>query len=111
MYYKAQANIITEKLNIKKNQRISKELHEKLPDRLKVKFKAHNQPADKNAAGFNQIIGDTPEEKAHREKVEKEDAEANTSSQKAAENKSGEDKPSNEKPSSAGVKQPPERKK
>lgn len=73
MYAVAQANVIHKDLSIKKNQRLAKAAYDKLPDRLKVKFKVFNEPTDKKPIGHGEVIGDTPEEKEHREKVEKED--------------------------------------
>lgn len=63
--YTAQANIISESLNIGKGELITEEVFNELPDKLKIKFikgKISSVPD-----GENQIIGDSPKEKVKRE--------------------------------------------
>lgn len=74
MYYKAQANVTADDFVIFKGQTIKKEVFDKLPNRQKIKFIAHSEESDVNPKGFNEIIGDGPEEKAKREQLAKEDA-------------------------------------
>lgn len=88
MYYQAKANVISDDVDVRKGQRISKELYDRLPDRQKKKFKARKQPINENAAAFNNIIGDTPEEQKKRESLKKEDDQAAAKKKALAEMKS-----------------------
>lgn len=74
MFYKAKANVDDGTINIRTGQSIKKEVYDSLSERSKIKFVAVNEKTDAKPAGFNEIIGDTPEEKAFREKVETEEA-------------------------------------
>ena len=79
MFYEAQANVNHNDLNIKRGQSIKKDVFDKLPDRLKIKFKARKEDADVKPMGYNEIVGDTPDEKEHRKKVEDEENNSNDS--------------------------------
>lgn len=74
MYYKALANIQHEEVIIFKGQAITKELFETLPERQKIKFQLQTEKSDEHPKGYNEIIGDSPDEKAKREQLAKEDA-------------------------------------
>lgn len=91
MYYKAQANVSNSKLFVHKGQSITKEVFESLPERQKIKFKAVSEESDVKPAGFNEIVGDTPEEKAKREQLAKEDAAKKKAAEEALAKKKAEE--------------------
>ena len=70
--YIAQANIGHGKFNINKGQSVSDDDYKKLPPKLKIKFVQGKAPAIPIA--YNEVIGDTPEEKAKRDALVAEDA-------------------------------------
>lgn len=114
MYAVAQANVTYGTLTIKKTQRLTKQDYDKLPERLRVKFKVYNEPTDQHPIGFNQVIGDTPEEKAFREKAVAEalkKAEEGTSQTDPTPEDQSDTKTEDGKKSEPVTKQPPERKK
>lgn len=91
MYYKAQANVSFGKLAILKGQSVTKEVFESLPERQKIKFKACSEASDEKPKNYQEIIGDTPEEKAKREQLAKEDADKKKAAEEAAAKKKAEE--------------------
>ena len=91
MYYKAQANVTYKELTIFKGQAVTKEVFESLPERQKIKFVAQSEKADVHPKGYNEIVGDTPEEKAKREQLAKEDAAKKKAAEEALAKKKAEE--------------------
>lgn len=114
MYAVAQANITHKDLIIKKNQRLKKSSYDKLPERLKVKFKVYNEPVDQKPISYGEVIGDTPEEKALREKAVAEalkKAEEGTQQTNQTAGNQSDTKTEDARKAEPVTKQPPERKK